>query len=375
MPVERLWATRRAVPGVAAALLIAVIAIACASGESLRPVPTPGPAQPTPAPRPISIPADERSHEDRLEWWYYNGHLTAEGGEEFGFHFVIFQSLDDDGAPVYAAQFGLTDVDADEHLLDSRLTAGDAEVSSDDLFGLRVRDWSLDLGPDSHSIRGSIDDRVGLELDLALDPLQEPVRHAGIGWFATPTGWSYYYSWPDMPATGKLTVGGREYSVTGTGWFDHQWGDFFALGAPGGWQWMGLHLGEGQTLMVAEIRNLDGAVEAVFGTWADGPGRTRSLTEADGIRIEVLDTWHSPETGADYPSRWRLAVDGLNLDVEIEPVVAAQEVDEGVPEAAIYWEGKVRVDGAYRGKQIQQPGYVELTGYVNPASIPWRETP
>ncbi len=243
---------------------------------------------------------------------------------------------------------------------------------------MRVNDWSLDLDSVSHSIRASIDDTALLELDLGLSSGANPVLHAGIGWFSTPTGWSYYYSWPDMPVTGSLTVNGREYSVDGTGWFDHQWGDFFTVGAPGGWQWMGLHLGDGQTLMITETRNPDGTAGTVFGTWADGDGDTRVLTDVDGITIEVHDRWRSPTTGADYPSRWRLIVDSLGLDVEIEPVVAAQEVDQGLPPAAMYWEGKVRLEGSYRGGKILQPGYVELTGYVEPDAIPWRtmnETP
>lgn len=372
MPIERARPSPRAVSGVFT-VLIAIAAIACAGSEPLRPVPTSGPAQPTPAPRPVSLPADERSHDDRLEWWYYNGHLLADSGEEFGFHFVIFRSLDGDRGPAYAAQFGLTDVLADKYLLDSRLSAGEAEITTGGLFGLRVNDWSLDLAPDSHTIRASIGETVSLELNLELSPTVQPVLHAGIGWFSTPTGWSYYYSWPDMPATGRLTIDGRELSIDGTGWFDHQWGDFFALGAPGGWQWMGLHLGDGQTLMVTEARNPDGTIEALYGTWADSEGRTKAVTADDGITIEVLDTWKSPDTGADYPSRWRLVIDTLDLDVEIEPVVAAQEVNEGLPETATYWEGKVKLNGQYRGERIEQPGYIELTGYVEPADIPWRD--
>ena len=56
----------------------------------------------------------------------------------------------------------------------------------------------------------------------------------------------------------------------------------------------------------------------------------------------------------------------------VGPVVADQEVDEGVPPAAVYWEGKVRQRGTYGGREIDQPGYVELTGYVQPEAIPWR---
>ena len=67
-------------------------------------------------------------------------------------------------------------------------------------------------------------------------------------------------------------------------------------------------------------------------------------------------------------------IEGLNLDVEIVPVVADQEIDEGVPAAAIYWEGKVTQTGTFRGEQISQPGYVELTGYAPPDSIPWRDS-
>ena len=52
----------------AAFMLTILFAIACSNGQELLPIPTPGAAEPTPAPRPVSIPADERSHEDRLEW-------------------------------------------------------------------------------------------------------------------------------------------------------------------------------------------------------------------------------------------------------------------------------------------------------------------
>lgn len=354
-----------------AALLLAA-SIACGNGEMPRPIPTPDPAQSTPTPRAIAIPADERSHNDRLEWWYYNGHLIADDGIEYGFHFVIFQSLDDAGAPVYAAQMSLTDVEQKEHILDSRLFAGDAEIATDEMFSLQINDWLLQIDSDSHNFSAMTGGGILLELELALDPAEQPVLQAVTGWFASSTGWSYYYSWPDMPATGQLTIGDSQFSVTGTGWFDHQWGDFFALGAPGGWQWMGLHLGEGETLMLAETRDHTGALEAVFGTWSDGDGTIRSLTEADGISIEVLETWQSPNTGGEYPSRWRVIIESLDVDVEVEPVLADQEVDEGVPQAAIYWEGKVRIEGSYEGNEIQQPGYVELTGYVPPSSIPWR---
>ena len=76
---------------------------------------------------------------------------------------------------------------------------------------------------------------------------------------------------------------------------------------------------------------------------------------------------------AEYPSMWRLVVESLDLDVEIVPVVADQEIDEGLPSAAIYWEGKVSLTGTYGAELIDQPGYIELTGYTQPDPVEWRE--
>ena len=367
-----MWRDLRTCIGLAALALFFVLA-ACSNGQESRPVPTPSAAQPTPSPHPISVPRDEGTHGDRLEWWYYNGHLTAKTGEEFGFHFVIFQSRDD-ALPAYAAQFGITDVAGQTHTLDSRLFVGDALGVDSEGFDLRVREWDLSITDQTHSFTADSGDGDGLSLTFQRDLSIPPMVHGDDGWIGGPTGWTYYYSWPDMPASGSLTLDGVTYQVTGTGWFDHQWGDFFVLGAPGGWQWLALHLGDGETLMVTEARSPDGTVEALYGTWRAADGTQRTLTsEEDGIRLEVLDRWPSPHTGGEYPSRWRLTIESLDLDVEIAPVVADQEITEGVPEAAIYWEGKVELTGTYGGEPIDQPGYIELTGYVDPPVIPWRE--
>ena len=44
-----------------------------------------------------------------------------------------------------------------------------------------------------------------------------------------------------MAATGTVLVNGDASNVTGTAWFDHQWGDFIAVGG-GGWDWFAVNL-------------------------------------------------------------------------------------------------------------------------------------
>ena len=56
-----------------------------------------------------------------------------------------------------------------------------------------------------------------------------------------PAGSSYYYSRTRMAASGDVTLGDVSFAVEGTAWFDHQWGDFIAVGG-GGWDWFAINL-------------------------------------------------------------------------------------------------------------------------------------
>jgi len=76
----------------------------------------------------------------------------------------------------------------------------------------------------------------------------------------------------------------------------------------------------------------------------------------------VLGHWASPRDGTRYPSRWRFRVPSEQLDLEIAPYLADQELDVAVR----YWEGAVRVRAIGSGAAVAGSGYVELTGYAGP---------
>ena len=79
-------------------------------------------------------------------------------------------------------------------------------------------------------------------------------------------GGSYYYSWPRMEAVGSLVFHGEPMSVTGEAWFDHQWGDFIAVGG-GGWDWFAVNLDDGTDLTLSLVRAADGTYPLVYGTY------------------------------------------------------------------------------------------------------------
>ncbi len=310
-------------------------------------------------PRPVVLPADEAAHNDALEWWYYNGHLIDEAGTRFGFHFVIFQAVGDDGATGYMAHAGLSDLTAGTHEQAGRYSFGDQPAQPTDGFALTVADWTLASEPDGHALTSTIGD-MSLELDLS--PVKPAVLHDEDGYLEGPEGWTYYYSWTRMEVTGTWSRLDQTLRVTGTAWMDHQWGDFAVTGFPFGWQWFAVQLDDGSELMVTEAR--DGASPpSAYGTLVQPDGASVFL-EQGAIALTTGDTWTSPHTGAEYPAEWRMALRDYRIELELTPSIADSEMTVAFPPRTIYWEGVVDVRAMVDGDPVGGRGFVELVGYV-----------
>jgi predicted secreted hydrolase len=85
-------------------------------------------------------------------------------------------------------------------------------------------------------------------------------------------------------------------------------------------------------------------------------GSVRDLQSND-VRAEALGAWHSPHTGALYPSGWRLTLHDQKQLI-VRPLVLDQELYFPGVGGLAYWEGAVSIEGDRAGR-----GYVELTGY------------
>jgi len=354
------------------AVLTVVVLAGCVKSAEPREIPSGALPDPTATPAPISLPADELAHDARLEWWYHSGHLESESGRKFGFHFVVFKADDKIGEPNFVAQLGIIDTETGEHHEFSRAEAGMRQVGSGDMT-LGIADWFYGLLPleGGHSFVANSGD-TGLSLDMeATTPV---MLHNDIGWLPTEAGSTYYYSWPRQIAIGELVLNGEKMNVTGTSWFDHQWGEFFVLGKPAGWQWFALQLEDGGSLMITKARGIDGNIAETYGTYMSPSGEVKALKQIqDGIDLQVLGEWTSPTTGGVYPAGWSLTVDSLGMDLVITPVVKDQEVQGGLPAASTYWEGKSSIEGTRNGEPILGDAYVELSGFVDPDPIEWMQ--
>jgi predicted secreted hydrolase len=147
--------------------------------------------------------------------------------------------------------------------------------------------------------------------------------------------------------------------VSGPAWLDREWGSGGLASDQEGWDWFALQLEDGSALMFYALRKRGGARDPFSaGTWVDANGAAHALASTE-LDVEVLDRWHSPRGGT-YPARWHLRAATLKLDLELNPVLADQELGT----SPRYWEGAVDVAGTRDSRGIAGRGYVELTGYA-----------
>jgi predicted secreted hydrolase len=334
--------------------------------------------------RPFTFPDDHAAHpEFRQEWWYLTGNLDAADGERFGVELTFFRfalAPPDSAAPraasawrarqIYMAHFAVTDVGAQRFRFAQKLARDALQLSGTRAAPLRVwiDDWSLDAAPAAgvvalpQPVWHLSASQPGYRIELDATALAAAVLNgeAGLSRKADEAGAaSFYYSLPRLSVRGRLVRDGQALNVTGLAWFDHEWGSG-ALGAhESGWDWYALQLSDGSTLMFYALRGERGGRDAhSAGTYVDPQGRARPLADAQ-VRIEVAGYWRDPQ-GRRYPSRWRLSVPELALDLTVRPVLADQELRT----TPTYWEGAVDVSGTHAGSVLGGRGYVELVGYA-----------
>jgi len=372
-----------------ALLPLALVVCACGGPILARPVPTPAsvdtPARPAPSrmpdPQPIALPLDDGPHDRLTEWWYDTDHLVADVGRRFGFELVVFRAERGALPVAWASHLAVTDEAGDRFLYDQRAQVGgevsrpvegggfDLAVGRDVAPGIPepgVVPWTMRGagGRDQVAATGVAGDGTGFGLRLDLDAGgRAAVAHDGDGYVDFgDAGGSYYYSRTRLDAAGSLTVGDETMAVTGQAWFDHQWGDFIAVGG-GGWDWFAVNLEDGTDVTLSLVRDATGAYPLAYGTLVRPDGTVRHLAD-DAFEVEVTARWASAATGADYPAGWHISVPSETLVIDLAPTVAAQELDTRATTGVVYWEGSQRVSATLDGVPLGGEGYVELTGYA-----------
>ncbi len=157
--------------------------------------------------------------------------------------------------------------------------------------------------------------------------------------------------------------------MTGSAWFDHQWGDFISVGG-GGWDWFAVNLDDGTDLTLSLVRDADGTYPLIYGTVVAADG-TVSHLDRDAFTVGVTGPLDEPGDRRHVPGRLvgrRSRGCGLR---------DRADADGRRPGARHAGDDRRRLLGrlaagrgdAGRRQRSAAQAYVELTGYA-PSTIP-----
>ena len=327
------------------------------------------------------FPRDHGAHPNfKTEWWYLTGNLQDASGNPYGYQLTFFRHglqpvPTQTGSAwavrdIYFGHLAVTDGKANRFYFAEKLSRGalgEASFATNDC-SVRLGDWTLRRANDSvFAMKAwAPDEKFGL--DLAARPIKSAAFHGNGGLSqksASPGNASHYYSYTRMETKGELRIGDRRIPVTGLSWLDREFSTSALASDQEGWDWFCLQFDSGEELMLYRMRNPgDRTDPSSSGTWIPRSGPSVSLKNAE-FTIEALSRWKAPG-GKVYPSGWKISVPSLNLEGEVQPVVADQELRLRRIGNLRYWEGACTFQGTRSGKPLTGRGYTELTGYATP---------
>ena len=342
--------------------------------------------------RTLQFPRDHGAHPDyRIEWWYVTAWLRETGASDrpwtddgLGLQITFFRVASgharDNPSRFAPSQLlfahAALALPTQPRLLHaqraSRAGLGLAFAAEQDT-DIRLGNWSLSRSADDrYRTQIGTDD---FALDLSMAARNVPVLQGEQGLSRkgpAPEQASFYYSRPWLAVSGDIVMrnraGGaspRRLTLAGDAWFDHEWSSQVLDDQASGWDWVGLHLDDGTSLMAFRIRALDGTDRWREAHWTTGPGRDPSAGRAaPAPRFVPQRHWQSPRTGARWPVEMALAVGERRF--VLSPMLDDQELDTRQSTGIVYWEGAVRVMES--GRMVGR-GYLELTGYHQPLRL------
>jgi geranylgeranyl pyrophosphate synthase/predicted secreted hydrolase len=382
-----------------------------------------------PDPGPIDLAEHDGPHSSSaVEWWYVNAHLATVGGREVGLFAAFFrkrrepESRQDEAKYAHALTWAIADPLGRRYHPCSRLESsapwiweGPARRSMPGLVDraldelrtrgaiprpdvaidgeVRIAERGLDLAYGADRFIRSFDGSYRLTLEgadegggpaaaggsrngckLCFVPRRAPVRHGDDGISPGPEGSLFYYSISRLDVQGTVTLDDETLVVSGSGWYDHNFGGSTSPAAPANaWNWTGVQLDDGSEVSVLAFADADD--ERPRQTWAwvvDAGGRATRCVEAtfrpacrpDADAGKPAGWWRSTRSFQRYPTTWRVSVPSADLELELEAEFAEQEMITLIARPA-FWEGRMRARGIRGGRPVTGHAWVERKGFAS----------
>ena len=307
----------------------------------------------------LSFPRAHSPHKDyHHEWWYLTANLKTDTGIRFATQWTLFR-IAVNQAQWYFAHGALADTKV--HLAAFRQAREEFTnvAITEQPFSAAIDDWlwqsSADLFPAQLSYGAARTDNDAWQVKLSLATMSPFFLQGEQGYSKKHQDdaiASHYYSQPFIDVTGEILWQGQWLNVTGSAWFDREWGSAMLAQDQQGWDWFSLRLSTETALMIYRIRSSE--QDFVYGSLMHSNGDI-DILDADNIKLvsHINDT-------LDYPYAFDLQVDKQGIDLNVDLHVAVINQQQIMRFGIEYFEGMVSFTGSHVGD-----GFVEMTGYVN----------
>ena len=347
------------------------------------------------------FPQDHGTHDQfDIEWWYLTANLQDEAGDPYGLQWTLFRFKNPRPSSSQAEANN-----SSSSLKNSPVTLNESTVSldkkwhNDQIYMAHASIHSLDTHWFSEKFaRGGVGNAglTALPLNLFIDDWQwlnsdgdtglfpstltfsatdtsKPNAEASATFTLNQTGplvqhgdngfsvksnsghASHYYSAPFISIEGELTqaidtVTTAPIKLKGQAWFDQEWTSQLLDTGTQGWDWLSLHLDDGNKIMAFRMR-LKNQDDYVTGSYITSTGEQITLQPGDltlqPVSVKKVD-------GRQLPLIWKLIIPSKKIDLTISTLKDKQWNNAAVP----YYEGMVKIEGSHGGV-----GFLELTGY------------
>ncbi|MBT0585703.1 lipocalin-like domain-containing protein [Alteromonas oceanisediminis] len=310
----------------------------------------------------LHFPADHQAHPDfAIEWWYFTANLVDADNPKrhYSLQYTLFRFNTGDAVSnawsdgqIFMAHAALHN--AEQHWFEERFARAGAAGVFQQPFSIRLDDWLWRAEGDSLLPAELNLAWADVSVNLTLSSHGPLVLHGEKGYSeksANGSHASYYYSQPFIQVSGTAQIAGEPVSLSGQGWYDHEWTSQLLDENTLGWDWFSIHLEDGRKLMAFRMQ-LRNQLDHVTGTLVSAEGETRTLAPSS---ITLTPTTYSEGPSSNrYPSEWRIHIPEHGIDISTQPM----KDDQWNRGRFSYYEGAIRVSGTHNGV-----GFMELTGY------------
>jgi len=257
-------------------------------------------------------------------WWYITGYFSdpAEPAHLYSYQFTLARPRIA-GIYPWLLQLALTDVQSGKHYFKQTLTFAhpDVYVTKDTVHFKSLAHLKREAGRMLLTINTDT-----FDLELTLDKGKGAFWHADdgvlmMGGANPPSRRTVYYSYTNMPTTGKVSLHNpqgdpKNMQVTGKSWFDRQWGPYALIKVDTHWEWFSLRFFDDEEVMLFYFPQCP---------YADGTYITR-----DRKKVLERDYTCTPKrfvevNGVKFSMGWDLVMPGVKEEkYEIRPLTDGQ---------------------------------------------------